>query len=490
MAASDCASRLVTVPASDDAVPADLPQHRPDPTALHRIRAHNADTATWIVVLDDDPTGSQAVYNATVLLDPATEDLLRAAHTRQPTFVWTNTRGMPEAAAIRLNRELVRSAIHAATAAGVRPVFVSRGDSTLRGHFAAEISAVTSTCNAAGRHIDGVVFVPAFLEAGRFTARDVQWVAQPHGYAVPAAETEFARDATFGYREANLRDWVTARTSLPVRKVRSVPLEDLRTHGPDGAEQVLLSLREGDIAIGNAVAAADLEALALACQSAERAGRRFVYRTGPSFIRALAGQPPRNPLTAADLSSSTADTANDSGLTVVGSHTALTTRQLDVAVRRHRLTVLELDVDSLLEDDKREDTRTGAVTNLERALRHGDAALITTRSVRTVAGDPRQSLAIARRISDAVCAVVAELSLEVPLRYVVAKGGITSHEVAARGLGMRQATVLGQMFPGQVSVLRLGPETPRPGTPYVVFPGNVGTEDSLAHVLSILGGAE
>ena len=33
-------------------------------------------------------------------------------------------------------------------------------------------------------------------------------------------------------------------------------------------------------------------------------------------------------------------------------------------------------------------------------------------------------------------------------------GGITSHDVAARGLGIRRATVLGQMQTGIVSVLQ------------------------------------
>jgi uncharacterized protein YgbK (DUF1537 family) len=466
--------------------PVGSPPSRPDPNALRKIRAHNASAKTWIVVLDDDPTGCQAMYDATVLVQPTTDDLVRAASEQRTTFVWTNTRSLPQAEAIEVNQAIVRSAIDAAAVAGVQSVFVSRSDSTLRGHFAAELSAVMDTCRAAGEHVDGVVFVPAFLEAGRVTAGDVQWVLQADGSAFPAAQTEFARDATFGYREVNLRDWVAARTSLPPEKVTSIPLDDLRTDGVAAAERILLSLRHGDIAIANAASAADLETLALACQSAERAGRRLVYRTGPSFVRALAGQPPRNALAPADLAN---DPVGAFGLTVVGSHTALTTRQLDAAVRRHRLTVVELDVDSVLDPEQRENARRNAIEALEHALGHSDTALVTSRSVRTVADDPQESLAIARLVSDEVCAVVRQLSADLPLRYVVAKGGITSHEVAARGLGVRQATVLGQMFPGQVSVLRLGPETPRPGMPYVVFPGNVGHDESLAQVLSTLTGA-
>ena len=225
------------------------PGGRPD--ALREIRAHHDATRSWVVVLDDDPTGCQAMYDATVLIDPTTDELARAAAERRTTFVWTNTRSLPEADVVEVDRALVQSAVAAAELAGVRPVFVSRSDSTLRGHFVAEVSTVVDTCRAMGRPVDGVVFAPAFLEAGRVTADDVQWVTGADG-AVPAAHTEFARDATFGYQEVDLRDWVAARTSLPPEKITSIPLDALR--GPDAAEaeKVLLALRDGDVVVGNA----------------------------------------------------------------------------------------------------------------------------------------------------------------------------------------------------------------------------------------------
>jgi uncharacterized protein YgbK (DUF1537 family) len=467
-------------------LPVSLPPRRQEPDALRKIHAHNASTRRWIVIIDDDPTGCQAMYDATVLIDPTTDELARAAREQRATFVWTNTRSLSEAQAVDVNRTIVRLAIEAAGIAGTRPVFVSRSDSTLRGHFAAEVSAIADTCWTVGRPVDGVVFAPAFLEAGRVTAGDIQWVVRADGHAVPAAHTEFARDATFGYREVNLRDWVAARTSISPEKITSIPLDALRTPGAATAEKILLSLRDGDITIANAATASDLETLALACQAAERAGRHLLYRTGPSLVRALAGQPPRPALSAVDLAG---HGAGIGGLTVVGSHTALTTRQLEAAARRHPLRVVGLDVDAVLDVKRRATVRCQVADELERALQRGDAALVTSRAVRAAVDDPRGSLAIARLVSEEVCAVVGQLSADLPLRYVVAKGGITSHEVAVRGLGMRRATVLGQMFPGQVSALRLGPETPRPGMPYVVFPGNVGHDDSLAQVLTTLAGA-
>ena len=288
-------------PAPGEDLALSLPPRGPEPDALRTIRAHNTSTRCWIVVLDDDPTGCQTMYDATVLIEPATDELVRAARERRATFVWTNSRGLPEAQAADVNRVLVRSAIEAAALVGTRPVFISRSDSTLRGHFAAEVSTVAGTCRAAGLPVDGVVFAPAFLEAGRVTADDIQWVIRADGQAVPAAHTEFANDATFGYREVNLRDWVAARTSMPPERITSIPLEALRAPGAAAAEKILLSLRDGNIAVANAATATDLEILVLACQRAERAGRHLLYRTGPSLVRVLAGQPPKAALTAPDL---------------------------------------------------------------------------------------------------------------------------------------------------------------------------------------------
>ncbi|MGW3950256.1 four-carbon acid sugar kinase family protein [Streptomyces sp. NPDC004752] len=462
---------------------------QPASDPLAQIRGYNEQSAAWFVILDDDPTGAQAVHGVTVLIEPGIEELHRAAARREPTFVWTNSRSLSRLDAEAVNRETAQTALKAAQQAGVRPVFVSRSDSTLRGHFASELAVLRAVCAEAGQPVDAVVFVPAFVEAGRVTEDDVQWVLQD-GVFVAAAQTEFAHDATFGYTERDLRSWVAARLGQPVEAVKSVPLDALRDSAGHESAKVITSACDGAVVIGNARTAADLEALALACQTAEQAGRRLLYRTGPSFVRALIGQPPGTPLAEAGMPDlDLAVQEAEFGLTVVGSHTALTSSQLQAAVRRHGLTTVELDVDALLASaDGGEKVIADCAATLEQNLRHAHSVLVTSRTVRTVADDREGSLAVARQVSDAVCSIVARLPADLPLRYVVAKGGITSHEVAVRGLGMRQARVMGQMFPGQVSVLRLGADTARPGLPYVVFPGNVGSADTLADVLSLLEG--
>src|SRR5699024_4341037 len=161
--------------------------------------------------------------------------------------------------------------------------------------------------------------------------------------------------------------------------------------------------------------------------------------------------------------------------------------QLRAVQVRGALVEVELDVPSVL-DDRREQHLDDVSARLREALGGDDCVLCTSRDlVRTE--DPAESLAIARSVSDAVVDVVRRVR-EVRPAWVVAKGGITSHEVAARGLGIRRARVEGQFWPGQVSLLS-AQEAPEGvvGMPYVVFPGNVGGAQALADVVDTLTAA-
>ena len=99
--------------------------------------------------------------------------------------------------------------------------------------------------------------------------------------------------------------------------------------------------------------------------------------------------------------------------------------------------------------------------------------------------DDAANLEIGRRTFDALVGAVQAVST-CP-RFIIAKGGITSHVVAQQGLGADSARAIGQILPG-VPVWRLesGARLRFPGVPYIVFPGNVGGPDSLAVAVSQL----
>jgi uncharacterized protein YgbK (DUF1537 family) len=465
---------------------ATLPAPRQVPGALETIRAGNEGARTRLVVFDDDPTGSQAVHDVPVLTlaTPLRQIAAAAAESHPAVFVLTNSRALDPPQAAQLASSLT-GAVLAAASPGTDVRLVSRSDSTLRGHFPAETDAVCAAAAQAGVPFSGVLLCPAFPEAGRLTIGDVQWVRQGQAL-VPVSVTDYARDPAFAYSEPTLPEWVRARAGREAAQIITISLAELRLASITQIAGRLTAVTGGEVVVANAACAADLEVLCLALQQAEAAGARLLYRTAPSFVRVRAGLPPRSPLGRADIYRVGPPAAP--GLTVVGSHVPLTSRQLASARARHRLGYVELDASEAATGGHRAAAEISRCAHaLHNALTAGDAVLATSREV--LQGAPGQgSLHLAREIAAAEAATIAAVLARrngLPLRYVIAKGGITAAEIAVRALGIRRATVAGPLAAGQISVWLPEGES-QAHAPFIVFPGNVGQDSTLADVLTAL----
>jgi uncharacterized protein YgbK (DUF1537 family) len=470
-------------PAAAD-VFAGLPAPRTDSAALREsVRALRAAGGPLIGVLDDDPTGSQSVHGVQVVTVLAESAYAAALDTAAGTcFVLTNTRSLDEPAAVELNRAAARGLLAVAGRRRARLQLVSRSDSTLRGHVFAEVTALAAAQREVSGHgCDAVLLIPAFLEAGRVTAADIHW-ARVGTELVPVGQTEFARDPAFGYGASDLRDFVAEKSGGAIARdqVASISLADIRLGGPGRVAERLAAATGGAWVVVNATEYADLEAVACGMLLAGQAGQSFLLRTGPSFVRALSGLDPQPPLRGARLGRPRADGGH--GLIVVGSHVGQTGRQLAALRAAGGVTSIELDVPAILGGA---DVVPATARRASAALGHSDVLLYTSRAV--AAGQDRSgSLAIARTVSTALADAVRAMLPAQP-GWVIAKGGITSHDVATRGLGIRRAEVAGQLFPGMISVLRPVDAAPEAiGLPYVVFAGNVGDDGTLAQVVRIL----
>ncbi|MHA7286900.1 four-carbon acid sugar kinase family protein [Arthrobacter sp. MDT3-44] len=458
------------------------------------VQAAQQDDPRIFVVLDDDPTGTQSVADLPVLTRWDVEDFSWAfAQGKPAVYVLTNTRSLdaPEAAA--RNEEIVRNALTAAAAepAGIHVSFVSRSDSTLRGHYPLEPDTIAATVlDVAGEATDGVVIVPAFPDAGRVTIGGVHYVRAPDaGRLVPVSDTEFAQDATFGYRNASLAHYVEEKSAgrIPADSVIVLDLGIIRAGSTGGgaaaSARAIADAIEGAAdatpIVADIVTENDLRALALGLDEAERRGRKLLYRVGPPFMRARIGQDIRAELTG-DEAYAGHEPSTAGGLIVVGSHVGVTTRQLRILIEQHRRAhIIEIDVEQLL-DERAARHLDGIVDEVVARLAEGDVILHTSRLlVRT--SDAAASLRIARTVSAAVVAVVNRSLKIFPPRFVIAKGGITSSDVAAHGLQIRRAIVRGPMLPGIVSLWE-PVDGPARGIPYIVFAGNVGDDSSLAQV--------
>src|ERR687885_174981 len=152
------------------------------------------------VVLDDDPTGTQSASGVEVLLVSDAELLTAALQRADSVYVQTNSRAIDEAAAVALVSRVRDDALEAGRRLDESIRFVLRGDSTLRGHVFAESEAFLDE--------DAVLlFVPAFPAGGRTTVDGVHRVLVD-GVPVPAAETEYADDPVFPFRNSRLTDYV------------------------------------------------------------------------------------------------------------------------------------------------------------------------------------------------------------------------------------------------------------------------------------------
>ena len=142
---------------------------------------------------------------------------------------------------------------------------------------------------------------------------------------------------------------------------------------------------------------------------------------------------------------------------------------------------VELDVNLLLDESKRAALLAEAQQEINRAISAGrDVLLFTSRNL-VKGNDERASLQIGGLVSESLVACVRGLNIRP--RYLIAKGGITSSDVATKGLDVRKALVLGQVLAG-VPVWQLGAESRFPDMAYVVFPGNVGDENALSEVVA------
>lgn len=458
-----------------------FPPEYPDDGLETRVQAAVAASNRKVVALDDDPTGVQTVHGIAVLSRWDPELLAAELQSDAPAFfLLTNSRSLPEADAVALNREIVRNLKLASAQIGVRFAIASRSDSTLRGHFPAETDAIAAELGG----VDGVLICPAFFEGGRITVDDIHYL-QDGERLVPVGETEFARDATFGYRSSNLRNWVAEKTGgrIAASEVASLSLTDIRDGGPERVAELLAAVSAGQPVIVNAANYVDLWVVTLGLLQAEAAGKRFVYRTGASFVRARAGIAARPLLTREELLGPLTPPYS-AGLVVVGSHVQRSSDQLAQLLTLPGLAPIEIDVRELLADEvSRDRLLNDAISAAEAALQQGMTPVVfTSRDVHHHASD---QLAVSRAVSDGLVRIVA--GIERRPGWIVAKGGITSSDVGTIALGARRAVVLGQIRPG-VPVWRLGPETRYSGLSYVVFPGNVGGPDTLAEIVAQLRG--
>ncbi len=459
-------------------------------TIRRRYEAACRDFRPQILVLDDDPTGVQTVHGISVVTDWQRETLQDALEEtlsgkERMFFVLTNSRSFTAERTTRAHEEIARNAWAAARETGARLLVISRGDSTLRGHYPLETAVLRRTLEQEGHPaFSGEVLCPFFREGGRFTLNGVHYV-QEGDRLTPTAQTEFAKDQTFGYRHSALAEYIEEKSAgvVPASRVIRIPLAELRSLSWDAIEDRLRQADGFRYIVADALEEADVQALAVILMRLMKEGRHYMLRSAAAVPKVFGHVSDRPLLSREEM---IGQDASVGGLVIVGSHVRKTTEQLDcLRGSAVPLSWIEFDASGWRRPGALAEEARRVVRCAEDAMRQGRTAVVyTSRTLIAPEGaSPEQLLKISVSISDALTSVVSALSFRP--RFLIAKGGITSSDVGTKALRVRKALVLGQAQPG-IPVWKTGPESLFPGLSYIIFPGNVGRPDTLRTIVEAL----
>ena len=445
-----------------------------------------------VVVIDDDPTGSQTVHGCPLLLrwDPRT--LQRALRHPSPLlFLLADTRALDPSQAAERNREIATNLDAALTSEGLQRTdvqLVSRGDSTLRGHGVLEPQVLQDSFGP----FDATLHIPAFLEGGRTTVDGVHLL---HGE--PVHTTPFARDRLFAYTTSDLAVWLEEKsrgmiTAAAVQRISGAELDQAVSGDINPLVARLTSFRANTTVIVDAERQEQLSTLAVAIRSLQKE-KRFLFRTAASWVKALADPGPQ-PLDAAGLAGLRRYSPSGikrPGLVMVGSYVPLADQQLVSLLEQPECVGIELPIrriarvlDGPTSDWLLSDLQQDWTQQIDRALdQNTTPVLYTTRGELAFASE-RASRLFSRELAALMARLAAAAAPR--LGYLISKGGTTTQTLLADGLKLKSVQLEGQLLPGLSVVRSLEGEVG--DCPILTFPGNLGDKSTLLSAWKLMCG--
>jgi uncharacterized protein YgbK (DUF1537 family) len=427
-----------------------------------------------IIVLDDDPTGSQTVHSCLLLMHWDVDTLRIGLQDDSPIFfVLTNTRSLTPESAASVTREVCQNLKIALNTEGIDDfLVVSRSDSTLRGHYPIETDAIAQELGPFDAHF----LVPAFFEGGRITRDSVHYLMIAD-VPTPVHETEFARDSVFSYHHSYLPKYVEEKTQGRINSevVERFLLADIRA----GSLERLLKLHGNQCAVVDGETQADLNRFAVDILAAASQGKRFLFRSAASILTALAALPPQ-PIPAENMAQYVRQ--GKPGAVIVGSHVKKTTQQLEALLQVEGTVGIEVNVARLLDDGANQSAALLKEIQKSTWAAHemGKTPVVYTSRQELNFKDVNTRLEFGAKVSSLLMDIVRGLPSDIG--FLISKGGITSNDVLSTGLALTSARLLGQILAGCSMVLTPSDHPQFPDLPVVLFPGNVGDADALGTI--------
>ena len=442
-----------------------------------------------VVVIDDDPTGSQTVNNCLLLLKWDYSTLVKGFKSESNLFfILANTRSLSENDATLRIQEICNNLKEVIAYEDVKKeeiIFVSRGDSTLRGHNFLEPNTINNCLGP----FDATFHIPAFIEGKRFTVNGCHFVDK-----IPVDQTIFAEDKIFGYKTSNIKNLLfqQSKSQINLDDIQNIKLSDFETLKVEEKNiifQKLKNFKNNIHVILDIENYSQLNKFSLVINKLSKQ-KRFLFRTAASFISSISDikSNPKKDIFSSNFRRQNNDNKFLPGLVVVGSFVELSTLQLQQLLNISHCEPIELDVFEFFRiislenpEDKLNFLKKTLLLEIRSNFKKGKTPVLFT-SRKLMSLECSEQFNFYNSLALFIANLVADLKNEIG--YLISKGGITTNVILSNGLEADYVYLEGQIITG-ISLVTYKLKNDEK-LPIVTFPGNIGTADSLLKVWSIL----
>ena len=444
-----------------------------------------------IIIIDDDPTGSQTVNGCNLMLKWDYKTLLKGLKgSSNLLFILANTRSLSEKdVKIRL-REICSSldeVMNNSLFAEEEFVVISRGDSTLRGHNFIEPLIINQLLGP----FDATFYIPAFIEGNRTTLEGNHYVDN-----VPIHKTIFSKDKIFGFNTCNIKELIYEQSNgqLNFNHIDNIFIKDFaltESNEPKKLSTYLEKLKNNKIVIVDIIDYSQLDNFSRIIKTLIHK-KKFLFRSAASFISSLSNvkETQTDHIYFSQLRRKNKNEQIMKGLIVVGSYVELTTLQLNKILEISLCKPIKINVLNLYEFFKLENNL-NQINSLKKLIlnsirqnlsQDSIPVLYTSREI-VSPKDKNDLIKFQNFLSTFIAEIVSAIKNEIG--YLISKGGITTNTIISKGLEADSVYLEGQILPG-ISLVTFDLLEQKGKLPIVTFPGNIGNNMSLVKTLEIL----
>ncbi|MBO6977974.1 MAG: hypothetical protein JJ837_00925 [Prochlorococcus marinus XMU1428] len=439
------------------------------------------------VVIDDDPTGSQTVHDCLLLLKWDCSTLVKGFESKSNLFfILANTRSLSENDAKLTIEEICKNLKTVITSQAYEEeiIFISRGDSTLRGHNYLEPIALNSCLGP----FDATFHIPAFIEGKRFTINGSHFVDK-----TPISQTIFAKDKIFGYETSNVKNLLfqQSKSQINFEDIQNLLLSDIEMLNDEENNIVftnLKNLKNNKHVVVDVENYSQLKKFSLVIKKLIKQ-KKFLFRTAASFISSISEKKSfsQSEIFFSNLRIRSKEKSFLPGLIIVGSYVELSTIQLNNLLEMSNCNPVELDVfeffkiTSLDNNQKRRNLfKNKFLKEIRFSFEKGQTPVLFT-SRKFMPLDSSELFNFYNLLACFIAELVADLKDEIG--YLISKGGITTNVILSNGLNADYVYLEGQILTG-ISVVTHNLKNEEK-LPIVTHPGNIGAKDSLVKIWKV-----